>query len=335
MSMRLVQKMGDIVGWIRKTRMPKAWKRTILGCLLCLGVLLSGQVPVYASEGASSDYFPGAFASFAVAVTPDPGAQFVNQTLYYHGKVNKAVVKNATVFASLEATAVINYFGGGYTFETPVLDGRLQLFAAVPVGYVNTKVGLAVPPYIDFDRSDRAVNLGDSLMTGSLFWDAGDLHFKFMEMVVAPTGAYSKHDLANVGRNYWAYDTSLAATWLSSKTGTEVSVMPGIMFNDRNPSTDYDTGNEFHMDFMVNQYLSKSFALGAQGYWYKQVSEDTGDGAVIPHFKAESYGFGPALLWVPGGSDGKLSLIGKWLFDAHHENRMRGDYGQLVFAYKF
>ena len=121
--------------------------------------------------------------------------------------------------------------------------------------------------------------------------------------------------------------------------------MPGILFNSKNPGTHYKTGNEFHLDFSLNQFLAKNFALGAQGYWYKQVTEDSGSGTDLvdprgethdlSEFKGESYGFGPALLWQPGFDNGRLAVIGKWVFDSHHENRMKGDYGQLVISRKF
>ena len=85
---------------------------------------------------------------------------------------------------------------------------------------------------------------------------------------------------------------------------------------------------------LTGRNLAKNFALGAQRYYYKQVTGDSGSGAFLGDFKGESYGFGPALLWIPGSS-GRLSLIGKWLFDSHHENRMKGDYGQIIVSYKF
>jgi hypothetical protein len=319
----------------------KAAGQAAIGCLLCLAALLSWLPPVHASEGGSSYYFPGAFASFAVAVAPDPGYQFVNQSLYYSANVDKAVL-HGKVDLSLRATAIYNYFGLFYTPGDTVLGGRFQMGAMIPLGYVHLKAGVEAPsPLPPVHETDREFAVGDSALMGSLFWKTGDFHFKFSEMIFLPTGAYSTNDLANTGRNYVGFDSSFTATWLSSKTGTEVSVMPGIMFNTENNSTDYKTGNEFHMDFMVNQFLAKTFAIGAQGYYYKQVTGDSGDGtrlldaAGLDGFKGESCGFGPALLWMPGAGGGKLSVIGKWLFDTHHENRMKGDYGQVDISYKF
>ena len=111
--------------------------------------------------------------------------------------------------------------------------------------------------------------------------------------------------------------------------------MPGILLNTENNVTNYKTGNEFHVDFTLNQFLAKNFAIGAQGYYYKQVTGDSGDGAKLGDFKGESYGFGPALMWQPSFDKGNLTVIGKWIFDSHHENRMKGNYGQLVIAKSF
>jgi hypothetical protein len=230
---------------------------------------------------------------------------------------------------------VYSYFGGFYTLADTILGGKLQVGGEVPLGYVSLKSEIDTTLFGTHSESDRDTNIGDSVLLGSLFWKTGDFHFKATEMVFAPTGAYSTSNMANVGRNYWGFDTSCAATWLSSKTGTEISVMPGIMFNTENTDSHYKTGNEFHVDYMMNQFLAKNFALGAQGYYYKQVTGDSGSGAILGDFKGESYGFGPALLWQPGFDKGKLTVIGKWIFDSHRENRMKGDYGQLLISRKF
>jgi hypothetical protein len=308
-------------------------KRVIFVLQLLVCCLFLGQHTVQATEGASSYYFPGASGTFAVAVAPDPGFMFFNQMLFYNAKASEAVLQGR---ANLEVRAdtFYNYVGGFYTFEKPLLGGRFQIGAAVPVGYVHIKAGIDTA-LGSRDAYDTNTKLGDSLITPALYWKTGDFHFKLVETVFIPTGDYSTDNLANVGRNYWGFDTSFAMTWLYTKTGTEISVMPGIMFNTKNTKTHYQSGNEFHVDFMVNQFLAKNFAVGFQGYYYSQVSGDSGSGAKLGSFKGESLGIGPALLWMPNLGKGKLSLVAKWLHDVDHRNRMEGDYGQFIVSYKF
>lgn len=38
---------------------------------------------------------------------------------------------------------------------------------------------------------------------------------------------------------------------------------------------------------------------------------------------------------LPPFCDGKLTVIGKWLFDSHCEHRLKGDYGQILICRKF
>jgi hypothetical protein len=308
-------------------------KRVIVVVQLVLCCLFLGQPTLQATEGAASYYFPGSFGTFAVAVAPDPGLMFANQALFYKAKADRAVLRGR-VDAKVKADAFYNYFGGFYTFKEPVLGGRFQIGAAVPVGYVHITAS-ADTALGSRGASDSNTNIGDSMIAPALHWNTGNFHFKLVETVFIPTGDYSTDNLANIGRNYWGFDTSFAMTWLNMKTGTEISVMPGIMFNTKNTKTKYQSGNEFHVDFMMNQFLAKNFAIGLQGYYYNQVSGDSGSGARLGSFKGESLGFGPAVLWMPNFAKGKLSLVAKWLHDVDHKNRMEGDYGQFIVGYKF
>jgi hypothetical protein len=304
-------------------------KRILVVVLLLASCLGMARGVAQATEGASSYYFPGSSTAFAVAVAPEPGFMAVSQTLFYSGRANKAVLGRRVNFA-LEADAFYEVMGGFYTFEKPVLGSRLQVGIVVPVGHADVEAALG-----SRRASDNRTGIGDTMISAALYWQKGDFHYKLVESVFVPTGQYGTEDLANVGRNYWGFDTALAVTWLNAGTGTEISVTPGILFNTRNTATDYKSGNEFHVDFAVNQFLAQNLALGFHGYYYRQVSGDSGSGAKLGGFEGESFGIGPALLWMPKAGKGNLSVIAKWLHDVHQENRMHGDYGQLTVGYRF
>ncbi len=292
----------------------------------CLGM---ARGAAQATEGASSYYFPGSSTAFAVAVAPEPGFMAVSQTLFYSGRAGKAVLGGRVNFA-LEANAFYEYMGGFYTFEKPFLGSRLQVGVVVPLGYADIEAALGSKSV-----SDNKIDIGDTMISAALYWQKDSFHYKLVESIFAPTGEYGVEDLSNIGRNYWGFDTAFAITWLNAGTGTEISITPGIMFNTRNTATDYKSGNEFHVDFAVNQFLAQNLALGIHGYYYRQVSGDSGSGAKLGGFEGESFGVGPALLWMPKAGKGNLSVIAKWLHDVHQENRMNGDYGQLTVGYKF
>jgi hypothetical protein len=289
-----------------------------------------------ASEGAASYYFPGAFGSFLVAVPPEPGLSIASQTLFFGGQAQKAILNGRQTFG-LSAFAVYEYLAPSYTFEQPVLGGRLQTGVGVPiVGHASMGASLQTRLFGTFSGGDSDTGFGDVLLNPfALYWNFGDFNVKLTEYIVAPTGHYDVNSLINVGRHYWAFDTQLGLTWFHKQTGTEISLLPGIMLNTTNPATDYHTGTEFHLDFMVNQFLAPTFAVGVQGYWYKQVDGDSGSGAAFGPFMGESVGLGPALLWSPEFLKGKASIILKYLHDVSNTNRLQGDWGQVAFSYRF
>ena len=304
---------------------------------LFLFVLLLAPQGALATEIGSSYYFPGATLIFASGIAPHPGYVLVDQMLYYSGTVGKAVVGGKVRF-DMEAEALFNFLGLFYAFEEPVLGGRLQIGVAAPVAWLDVDAKAEGPLQTRTLSDSDSGRLGDTMLTAALYWKGkGNFHYKLSESVFAPTGNYTAGKLANVSRNYWAFDTLFTATWVDLATGWEVSVAPGILFNLENPDTDYQSGTEFHVDFAVNKFLTKEhdLAVGLAGYYYKQLSGDSGDGAVLGDFKGEAYGIGPALLWSPKVEKGHLSLILKWIHDLDYEKRMEGDYGQLIFAYQF
>lgn len=303
----------------------------VVPLLVCC--LIMGMQTAQATEGASSHYFPGSSTTFAAAVPPAPGFMMASQMLYYNGTAHKAVLRGA-VHLDLKAEAFYDYIGGFYTFEKPVLGSRLQIGAAVPVGHMGVRANVGTAS-LARSATDSKTDIGDAVVSAALYWGKGDFHYKLVESIFVPTGGYTAGNLANVGRNYWSFDTSLTITWLNAKTGTEISVTPGIMVNKTNTATNYRSGNEFHVDFAANQFLTPDFAVGLHGYYYRQVSGDSGRGAVLGGFEGESAGIGPAVLWTPKAGKGKLSVVAKWIHDLSQTNRMHGDYGQLTVGYKF
>jgi hypothetical protein len=312
-------------------------KTTRTALSLFAGLLACAVVPsARASEGAASYYFAGAFGSFLVAVPPEPGFSAASQTLLYSGQASRAVINGRATFG-INAFALYEFLAASYTFEQPVLGGRLQIGAAVPIpSYATMTASLQTRRLGTFSGNASDTNIGDTLLNPfALFWNFGDFNVKFTEYVVAPTGHYDVNNVINVGRNYWASDTQLGITWFHKATGTEISVLPGLMVNATNPATDYRTGTEFHLDFMANQFVMPSLALGVQGYWYKQVDGDSGSGAIFGPFMGESFGLGPAVLWVPESTKGKFVVVLKWVHDISNTNRLNGDWGQVALSWKF
>jgi hypothetical protein len=139
-----------------------------------------------------------------------------------------------------------------------------------------------------------------------------------------PVGAYDKGRLANIGTNHWALDAGGGYTYLDEKTGRELSAVLGFTYNFKNPDTDYQSGVDAHLDWAASQFLSEQWQVGLVGYFYQQVSGDSGAGAVLGDFKSRVYAVGPQVgyFFPVGGSKWYLNLKGFYEFEA--KNRPEG-----------
>ena len=75
--------------------------------------------------------------------------------------------------------------------------------------------------------------------------------------IVAPTGRFDEDDLANTGLNYWTFETDIAATYFNDATGQDYSIVAGYTYNTENNATNYKSGDEMHVDFVLNQFFSE------------------------------------------------------------------------------
>jgi hypothetical protein len=288
-----------------------------------------------AAEGASSHYLPGANGDIFLAVPPGPGFQVAN-TLWYQSGDAPAAVLEGQVDLNLDISTFLNLTALTYTFEQPVFGGTYTIGAVIPFGHADLDATVTGPAGGKFRTTEDSFNLSDiAMIPFQMNWASGAWSFKIAEIIVAPTGAYSTSNLVNLGRNYWSFDTVGAVTWFDPEMGMELSVAPGIMVNTENSSTDYQTGTEFHVDFTLNQFLSPSFALGIRGYYYDQITDDSGAGALLGDFQSDSFGAGPGFVWIPEFGGGKLTVLGKWMHDFTAENRFESDYFTLTGAWKF
>lgn len=129
--------------------------------------------------------------------------------------------------------------------------------------------------------------------------------------------------------------------YLNTENGREFSVTGGVMFNEENDATNYKTGAELHIDFMIAQHFPNNMAVGLSGYYYDQISDDEGE--VIAHiplatkgFRSSGYGLGPAFLWTfKREKANPITFIAKWIHDLNTTNRLDADVVVISAAFTF
>ncbi len=290
-----------------------------------------------ADEGGVSFWLPGTFGSLA-AVPQQPGWSAAGT--YYHTSVSAsgataagrevtigglARTANVDLNVNLHSDADIFLPQLAYTFAAPVFGGQLQTSMTGIVGRNRTSLdgtltamsgGVVASQMGALDSS--VTGFGDLYPQVSLRWNMGVHNVMTYMMGDIPVGAYDKSRLANLGIGHGAIDGGVGYTYLDPKTGREFSAVTGLTYNFKNFSTDYQNGIDWHLEWGASQYLSKQTFVGLVGYFYDQITPDSGQLAFLGANESRVIGIGPQIgfLFPVGNMQGYLSLKGYGEFDA-------------------
>lgn len=296
----------------------------------CLVIALTGK-DARAAEGGYSNYIPGTYGDFGMALAPTETWTLRNDTYFYDASIDQSV-RSGNIEVGTDLQFLMNFTTLLYKPDIEVFGAQFASGVFVPIVDLDLDASLSIGDNV-VSAGDRATGLGDiALIPFALYWNNGNIHTSFAQFIVAPTGDYDIDNLINNGLNYWSFDTNFALTYLNPETGSDFSFNIGHIYNTENDDTDYQTGRELHLDVVFNQFLSETFAVGLQGFYLKQITGDSGSGALLGDLKAEAAGVGPALLWATKIGDQDVSFIAKWLHEFHAENRLEGDHIFLSFA---
>ncbi len=173
-------------------------------------------------------------------------------------------------------------------------------------------------------QTDTLEGVADLYPTASLKWNQGPHNYMIYTMGGVPVGEYSAGRLANLGTNHWSLDAGAGYTYFDPKRGHEFSAVLGFTYNWENHDTDYRNGTSAHLDWAASQFFSEQFHAGLVGYFYKQVSGDSGTGAVLGDFKSQVSGIGPQIgyFFNVGAQKWYVNVKGYYEFDA--KNRPEG-----------
>lgn len=268
--------------------------------VLCLWIGLAWYTPAdLAGENGGTNYLPGFYGDFGMAVMPERGT-FLNNFMA------------ATVDRAGEYPAGFEMPGILHVTDQRLLGGRYL------VGFYPALAGLGDPKTGRFGLADSYV------IPAALNWRWGRLTALAYEGIVVPTGRYRKGEL-NAGRNLWTFDHILSLTY-ALPYHWEVSATFGYMNNLRNPATHYQSGDEFHFDYLVGYYLRPEVGLGITGSWFRQTTADRAPAGAEAAAFGEAATIGPVLMVAPrlGGREVTLSL--KWLHEFNVSGRPPGDY---------
>ncbi len=326
------------------------------GGMLAAVVAAAGMVPqpALADQGGISFWVPGQFGSLA-AVPGQPGFNFA--TVYYHtsvgasgavaaqrqieiGRLNPRNVNlNLDLNVDLNARANLVFLVPGYIFETPIFGGQLGVSMAAITGRNTATLDGALTASLgplsvtrQGQISDTATGFADLFPQATLKWNQGVHNWMVYGMTNIQVGSYDRTRLANLGYGHTAIDGGLGYTYFDPAKGHEFSVVAGTTYNFTNKHTDYRNGQDYHIDAAAAQFLSKTFFVGAVGYYYDQFTADSGSPPIFGPVKSRVLGIGPQMGFIlpMGEMQGYLNF--KAYFESNANNRPDGWNAWVTFA---
>ena len=310
----------------------------VLAVLSSSGALVSTRAN--ADEGGTSFWLPGQYGSL-IAVPASPGWSL--PLIYYQSSVDaggsETFSKGGNITAGLDVDIDLLFAVPTYVFTTPFLGAQAAVSMATVYGNASVDVDATLTGpggrSLSGHDSDSSTALGDLYPTTTLRWNNGNHNTKAYTMLGVPVGSYDEDDLANIGTNHWAIDMGGGYTYLNMESGREFSAVLGFTYNFENPDTDYQNGIDSHLDWGASQFLSEQLHVGLVGYFYYQLTGDSGKGATLGDFKSSVNGIGPqaGYSFKIGEKDTYLNLKAYWEFGA--DNRPEGWNGSLTFSLPF
>jgi len=302
-------------------------QRLLAAIVLTVCISANSTDDAKADAGGVGFWLPGGMGSLS-AVPGQPGWSLTS--IYLHVEANagggKDLQLNSSVVAGLHARADAVGFLPAYTFATPVLGGQLTVGVLGVPGNVGAGIAATLTGprgnQISGNVSDERATFADVYYLGTLKWNQGVNNYMWYVLGNIPSGTYDSTRLANLSIGYTGVDSGFGYTYLNPQTGHELSAVAGFSYSGMNNALQYRNGLDFHLDWAMSQFVSKSVHVGLAGYVYQQVTGDSGAGAKLGDFKGHSVGIGPQIgVFFPAfeGYTGYLNLRGYW--DVVTENR--------------
>ena len=278
-------------------KLKKSFRLALACCLASSGTK--------AEEAGSGHYLPGAMSSFIDALPGRASFAYLNAFTYYQGSAggSRQLSLGGQLAANVDATFYANTSIFLLETKQKIFGGYYATAVVVPYVWLNVSADVTRTGPLGgsqtLRRGDSNNGLGDvQLFPLMLCWTHGDLKVGTNLSVYAPTGDYARGQLANVGKNYWTLEPGVNLSWLSSKIGTEVSLFAGYDFSSKNNSTDYQSGEVFHLESTIAQHLpffGGFIGVGANSFYYQQTTVDSGSGAKLGGFEGRTLGVGPVV----------------------------------------
>ena len=272
--------------------------KTIACFFIASGAFLCSVV----SEASAAEYafttYPLGTLAFGAGVTPLPGFYVTEAVSFYEGSVGGNFDFGERVFnAGVKANIFLDDVNLLFVPQQKVLGGLFGASVTVPAGYVDYKASASGTRGTVTDETSGG-GLGDTDFKFQLGWDSESFSHTAYFLMVVPTGRYSTGFYPIIGLNRPSFDIGWGFTYFDKNSKIQINGAVGFMASVENYATQYQTGDEFHAEWAIGYKFDNGLVLGVVGYDYRQLTGDSGSGAVLGPFEGSVDAVGGGLSYT-------------------------------------
>jgi len=239
-----------------------------------------------ASEGGGSVYPIGAETVMPGAMPGSRQTMFVEFSEFYQANAlmdgtGHNLVPGFHLRVGAVAVKIVHNWG------VHALGGEMVSSLALPVLYAH----LDGP----FGKASKSGLSNPDVGVVAVAYHKGAWHWFYGVDAYLPGLQYKQGDLLNIGQHNFATAPVGAVTYLPHLGQTELSSKFQYIVNFTNPATEYRSGHEFVWEFSGLRKITKQLALGANGDYYQQTSDDLQNGNQLNGSRARSVNIGPQI----------------------------------------
>jgi len=276
-------------------------------------VFMTPLIPLARATESGASVYPAGVETVMPGMTPQPGASMLFEftDFYQANAVADGHGKSEIPGFHLGVTAVALKFT--HNWGVHVLGGTLVSYGALPYLYEHLDLPFGTGSKTGFGNAD--------VQPIAVAYQRGVWNWWYGYDVFMPGFTYNKNDLVNIGQHNFAGAPTAAFTYLPNHSN-ELSSKFQYIVNGTNNQTQYRSGNEFIWEYDGMHNVAKKVAIGVNGFYYQQTTDDLQNGVTAPAgHRGRDLAVGPEIRC----HFGHLGLIAKYQRDMLVQNKTIGN----------
>lgn len=278
------------------------------------GLIVAGLLsPMLRATESGASVYPEGAETVMPGMTPRPGASMLYEFTDFYTANNLVDSHGHSVMPDFHLAVRAFALKFTHNWGVHVLGGTLISYAAQPLLYESLRAPFG---------SQSKTGLGNGVVEPlAVAYQRGTWNWWYGYDVFLPGPSYNKNDLINIGQHNYAGAPTGAFTYLPNHS-TEISSKFQYIVNGKDDATQYHSGNEFVWEYDAMKNVTKSLALGGNGYYYQQTTNDLQNGMMVADGnRGRDVAVGPEIRWHVG----HMALIAKYQRDTLVQNKTVGN----------